>query len=59
MSEELKDGEVVYLKSAPDVMMTVRSVYNDGRVECIWLNKRYEVQIFCFWPYELAKVQVI
>lgn len=59
MDEEFRIGDVVCLKSSPDVMMTVRKEYDNGMIECIWLTKRYEVQIFVFYPEELAKVQVI
>ncbi|MFZ7133812.1 MAG: hypothetical protein ACOWWR_15810 [Eubacteriales bacterium] len=47
MSQELKEGDVVYLNSNPETNMTIQSLDANNAI-CVWLDKKGELKQFEF-----------
>ena len=47
MGEQLKEGDIVQLKSGSD-LMTVERVSGDGLVHCVWFDEKNNIHTHAF-----------
>jgi uncharacterized protein YodC (DUF2158 family) len=55
--EELKTGDVVYLNSSPNLLMTVGRIDDNEVATCVWFHD-YEVREETFYVKTLTKTKV-